>query len=659
MFDKILIANRGEIACRIIRTAKRLGIKTVAVFSEADANALHVTLADEAYLLGSAASKDSYLNIDKIIALAKKTKVAAIHPGYGFLSENADFANAVAKAKLVFIGPTADVIRLMGNKKIAKDVIKKNGIPVLHGFYDEQQSVDNLLLAAQEIGFPIVLKAVAGGGGKGLRLVTEEHDFKSAYNAVKREAKAFFNDDKVLLEKYLLNAKHIEVQIMADHHGNISALFTRDCSIQRRHQKIIEEAPAPTLSANLEQKIMAAATDVARAIQYTNAGTVEFLVAEEHFYFMEMNTRLQVEHPVTEMITHLDLVEWQLRIAAGERLFKNAVEQQGHAIEVRLNAEDPENNFLPSAGTLHYFDYPKAVEFLRVDSGYQTGDTVNIFYDSLIAKFIVWAETRAMAIQRLVRVLDHTLIFGIKSNLSLLKAILQNDNFKNKKFDTHFLQTESISLRSQILGEFLVLSGLLLLVLNQQANHKKCNSDSHSLWLHHDGWRLFSSAELAFHFTHQQQDYVVNIKQGADGYTATIGDQTIKAMPIAFKVIQDNVYQLGAIVDEQYLKPHFYITDAKLEMVVNGQYYSLGILREDILKDSFENLEQILAPMPGTLVALHVDIGQKVSKGEKLLVIEAMKMEHTVYAPKDGIIKTCHYRIGDSIKEGSELIEFE
>lgn len=423
LFKKILVANRGEIACRIIRTAHELDIQVVAVLSEADQNALHVKMADEAHLIGPAASRDSYLNINKIMAIAKLAKVEAIHPGYGFLSENAKFADACEKAGVIFIGPTAKAIALMANKTIAKETVSKAGVPVLPDFFSENQTKEVFLEQAKKIGFPLVLKAVAGGGGKGLRQVHDIAEFDHAYDAVKREAEAYFGDDQLLLEKYLSDARHVEVQILADTFGNVKTLSTRDCSIQRRHQKIIEEAPAPHVSLTLHNKILETAIKVAETIQYTNAGTVEFLLSGNEFYFLEMNTRLQVEHPITEMITGHDVVALQLQIAAGGSIETLSTETNGHAIEVRLNAEDPENNFLPSSGVLEFIQWPKLSEHFRIDRGYEQNDTVNIYYDSLLAKFIAWDKTREGAIQLLKKALFDTTLFGIKTNQPLLEKI--------------------------------------------------------------------------------------------------------------------------------------------------------------------------------------------------------------------------------------------
>ncbi len=657
-----MIANRGEIACRIIRTAKKMGIKTVAVFSEADAGQLHVKAADEAYLIGPAASKDSYLNITKIIEVAKKAKVDAIHPGYGFLSENDQFAKACEEESLIFVGPTSNTINLMANKKIAKDIMKQHGVPTLPGYYDETHEVAAMLAAAKQIGFPVLLKAVAGGGGKGLRMVHDPDEFEHAYFAVRREAKAFFNDDKLLIEKYLGEARHIEVQILADHHGQVTALSTRDCSIQRRHQKLVEEAPAPNLPEALQQEILAAGIKAAEAIHYTNAGTIEFLVEKEFFYFLEMNTRLQVEHPVTEMITGLDLVEWQLRIAAGEK-FDQGFTCKGHAIEVRLNAEDPDQNFLPQAGELRYIqfpvDQPQSSSMTRVDSGYQTGDSLNIYYDSLIAKLIAWGDNRLVAINRLQQLLTKTELLGIKTNLSLLKRIIADESFKQATFTTQFLTKMPLISPAFAFERALAVSGLFMLNQNLFKQPRVNYQDLHSPWLSHDNWRLFSIEPSQFHLNYEQVLHAITLYKEQQAFAIKVDQRVMHCNFLKINSLLPNVYAIEVIIDNYYLKATLSIHESKLELILDGDNYQLELGSEESENEEQDLTSQVLAPMPGTLVALHVNSGQKVAKGDKLLVIEAMKMEHTLYAPKEGVIKKCYYNIGDLIKEGSELMTFE
>jgi 3-methylcrotonyl-CoA carboxylase alpha subunit len=649
LFNKILIANRGEIACRIIRTAQRLGIHTVAVFSEADTQALHVKVADEAYLIGPAASKDSYLNITKIITIAQKANVDAIHPGYGFLSESADFANACERANITFIGPSAQAIALMANKNVAKAKVAEHNIATLPSHFDEEQSPETLLKHAKKIGFPIVLKAVAGGGGKGLRRVDQEQDFLHSYSAVKREANAFFNDDQLLVEKYLTNARHIEVQVLADHFGTMHTLFTRDCSIQRRHQKIVEEAPAPNLDKDDQDKIAQAAITIAKAIQYTNAGTIEFLVEDNAFYFMEMNTRLQVEHPVTEMITGVDIVEWQCRIAAGERLFANAPVESGHAIELRLNAEDPENDFLPSAGQLRYFQIPEQTDVVRIDSGFHQDDFVTIYYDSLLAKIIVWGQTRTQALQHLQQQLQEIEIFGIKTNLPLLKEIINDHQFKHAKFNTHFLQLQKRDLRFEN-PHIIYAMAALFLAQSFQPN-------TASPWQLCDGWRLNFPPRFSFQFLALEGS--VTIEKHHPIFRMNINGCYYDGSIINTVVLAQDIYLLECLIADEYHRVKIFKRHNKLDLILQHQTYSLEIVdnRTDILQQDQE--AQLIAPMPGTLVAVMVNSGQQVAKGDKLLVIEAMKMEHTLYAPRDGKIKLCHFKIGDLVSEGAELLEFE
>ncbi len=655
--SKILIANRGEIACRIIATAKKLGLKTVAVFSQADATALHVRLADEAYLIGPSPPKKSYLNIKQIIAIAKQADAKVIHPGYGFLSENPLFAKACEQENLLYVGPSHETISLMANKNMAKEIMRAHGIPVLADYYDEEQSNERLLKKASEIGFPVVLKAVAGGGGKGLRLVDSIDEFNHALLAVKREAKAFFDDERILVEKYLSNTRHIEVQILADHFNTIHALYTRDCSIQRRHQKIIEEAPAPNISINLQKEITSAAIAIAKTIQYTNAGTIEFLVQQDAFYFLEMNTRLQVEHPVTEMITGIDIVEWQLKIAFGERLFAEQPPCRGHSIEVRLNSEDPEKDFLPSSGELQYFKLPTTSSRVRIDCGYQQGDYLNIYYDSLIAKIIVRSENRLQALRLLQEQLDKTEIFGIKTNLPLLKSIITDAQFIQSQFNTHFLQHITISTPLKTYLTYCLGAVFLICYQQQPSNLSSVITDRHSPWKKHDGWQLFFHPSFSFQF--MPNHCIVSLQQHNDHYQIHIADQSFTCQILTFQLLQQSLYQLELLIDGQHHTTKIFKVGEKLEILFQNQYFSLEVANNNLGQIENQEEEQLIAPMPGTLVALMVNTGQKVIKGDKLLVIEAMKMEHTLYAPRDGIVKSCHYRVGDLIEEGAELLEFE
>ncbi len=652
LFRKILIANRGEIACRIMRTAKRLGISTVAVFSEADKNAMHVKLADEAYLLGPAPSSESYLNTAKIIAIAKACEANAIHPGYGFLSENPAFASACEQAGMIFIGPSADAIALMANKNVAKEKMAEHDIPILPGFYDQSQSLTAFRKHATKIGYPILLKAAAGGGGKGLRLVQEEQELEHAFYAVKREAKAYFNDEQILLEKYLANTRHIEVQIIADSFGNVQHLLTRDCSIQRRHQKIVEEAPAPNIPRELQDKMTATAIKIAEVINYTNAGTIEFLLENDQFYFMEMNTRLQVEHPVTEMITNLDLVEWQIRIAAGEHLFQDAPSFEGHAIEVRLNAEDPDRDFLPSAGKLALLNVPQNFHDVRVDCGYQTNDEINIYYDSLIAKIIVWAKSREQAINKLNIELNNVEIFGVKTNLALLKEIISNAVFKNAQFNTLFLNQTFNKSKQDIPTEIFCLVSIYLSI-KQEGESSRENDP----WNKHDGWRLLKGSVVNFSLT--QHNSLIEVKRLQEKFQIKFDNQTYHCQLLEYQNTNLPIIELGLLISNQQHQAKIFQDKNKIEVIYNNENYALDLVSSTSSQSLHEVDELLIAPMPGTLVAQLVKTGQDVTKGDKLIVIEAMKMEHTLFAPRDGRIKQTHYKIGDLVKEGAELLEFE
>ncbi len=652
LFNKILIANRGEIACRIMRTAKKMGIKTVAIFSEADKHSLAVKMSEEAFLIGGQKSTESYLQIDTIINLAKATNVDAIHPGYGFLSENSHFAEACEAENIVFIGPSAKAIQAMANKNLAKSIMAEHGVPVLPGYYDKNNDLALIQKAAKEIGYPIVLKALAGGGGKGLRVVHSENNFEEAYYAVRREAKAFFNDDQVLVEKYLENARHIEVQILCDHFGHQQYLFTRDCSIQRRHQKIVEEAPATNISGPLQKQLQATAFTAASAINYTNAGTIEFLIENEKFYFLEMNTRLQVEHPVTEMITDLDLVEWQIRIASGEKIFSKPKAASGHAIEIRLNAEDPEHDFLPSSGLLQYFHFADEDKNLRIDSGYREGDNINIFYDSLLAKIIVWKESRQQAIVCLSQALSQTYILGIKTNLTLLKAILNNEDFKLAAFNTNFLQIKKLTNSPTLERSISSIAGLFL--YSKQNMETKNNP-----WQWNDGWRLYGNSFFKIALSYNKIFKTLLIRKQENNFIVQDQDYCFYYQSISLIEQKNNIYQFNFILDNQYFEAMIFESSATLDLIVNGEQYTID--KEIKLHLSFDQGDRVelIAPMPGTLVALLVDSGQKVSKGDKLLVIEAMKMEHALYAPADGTVKQCYYQVGELVKEGDELIQFE
>ena len=636
MFARILIANRGEIACRVIRTARRMGIATVAVFSDADRDALHVRLADEARRIGPPPARESYLNGEAIIAAAKASGAEAIHPGYGFLSENEDFAAACARAGLVFIGPTPAAIAAMGDKAAAKRLMEKAGVPLVPGYHGEAQDEAKLAREAERIGYPLLIKPSAGGGGKGMRVVSSARHFSEALAGAKREAKAAFDDERVLLERYLERPRHIEVQVFGDSHGNLVHLFERDCSVQRRHQKVLEEAPAPRFEKRDE--IGAAAVAAARAIRYTGAGTVEFIVEtpEGHagalggrFYFMEMNTRLQVEHPVTEMITGLDLVELQLRVAAGEPLpFSQAeLRVEGHAIEARIYAEDPAREFLPSTGRLVHLAFPDGV---RIDTGVEAGAEITSWYDPMIAKVIAHGGDRAEALMRLRAALRATQIVGVTANVEFLRRLCESPAFREADLDTHLIERHRETLlapQGALPHEVLEAAAIAELryeerTARQRARH---SGDPHSPWHAVDGWRLNGAARHEFVFVHDGTEHRVAL-----------------SLPAQTRV-----------------NAHCVRDGRNWHVFFDGERWTLA------LADPLANLDldaasgSLAAPMPGRIVKLMVEPGARVAKGQALLILEAMKMEHTLVAPADGTVAALHCAAGEQVLEGVELIRLE
>lgn len=661
MFKKILIANRGEIACRIIKTAHRLGISCVAVFSEADAKAMHVKMADEAICIGPPPSQESYLSASKIIQAALVSKAEAIHPGYGFLAENAQFAEQCIQAGICFIGPPLSAISAMGSKSLAKEIMIKANIPIVPGYHEQNQ--DPLLLQkfATKIGYPVLLKAAAGGGGKGMRIVENEKAFATALDSAKREAKNSFGDDQILIEKYLSKPRHIEVQIFADQHGNTIHLFERDCSIQRRHQKIIEEAPAPHLNPELRQKICETAINAAQAIGYVGAGTIEFLLdSDGSFYFMEMNTRLQVEHPVTEMITQQDLVEWQLRIATGEPLplSQGELKINGHAIEARIYAEDPAHDFLPSIGTIQYLKTPEENSYLRIDSGISQGDEITPFYDPMIAKLILWGDNRQDAVSRLVNALANYEIVGVASNIDFLAKIAANPAFLEANLSTHFIEENSASLfiSEAIPSAALAIATLYLLHLEseQLENFIKNSQDPYSPWNETNNWRLnFSTSRLFNFYSNEEKEVLLSTEENS--YRLQIHNEIIFA-----KNLQINQHTFTAIFNNQKVQADIFYTHKKFFILLNGQRYQFKTIQQHSdLHHITETKSHLTSPMPGKLVALLAKAGDEIEKGEAIAVIEAMKMEHTIHAPNKGIIKEWYFQIGDMVEEGVDLLKFE
>jgi len=663
MFGKILIANRGEIACRIIRTARRLGIRTVAVYSDADAAAPHVAAADEALRIGPAPARESYLNGARIIEAARQTGAEAIHPGYGFLAENPDFAEACAAAGLIFIGPPAEAIRAMGAKHEAKALMERAGVPVVPGYHGTVQDDGTLLAAAKEIGFPVLVKASAGGGGKGMRRVDRADAFAAAVAAARREALSAFGDDRLLIEKYLSRPRHIEVQVFADRHGNAIHLFERDCSVQRRHQKVVEEAPAVGLTPGQRAEIGAAAVAAARAVGYVGAGTVEFVLDESgRFHFIEMNTRLQVEHPVTEMVTGQDLVEWQIRIACGAPLplTQERLVLSGHAIEARLYAEDPARGFLPSMGRLVHFRMPAEGFNLRIDSGVRQGDVVSIHYDSLLAKIIVWDENRPAALRHLRTALASCQVVGVATNLDWLTALAHHPAFAAGAVDTGFVErheAELSGLPTQPSDRALALACLHVLLSRAATAGDAAmrSADPWSPWWSATGWRLNGDAESVLRFRQGTTERTVIAVAQEDGFrlASPEGGQMI----VRGELAADG--ELRADLDGRRLTARVVRQQNEITVFLDGAGVRFELEDPLALAASTEVPPgRLTAPMPGRVVEIMVKPGDAVKRGAALIVLEAMKMEHTIAAPADGAVAAVHYTIGDLVEEGAALLSF-
>ena len=670
MFKKILIANRGEIACRVAATARGMGIRTVAVYSDADANAKHVAACDQAYRLGPPPAKESYLQGDKIIAIARQCGAQAIHPGYGFLSENAGFAEACAQAGLVFIGPPPSAIRAMGLKAESKQLMEKAGVPLTPGYHGGNQDAAFLAQQAGKIGYPVLIKASAGGGGKGMRVVEKAADFAAALASCKREAASSFGNDDVLIEKYLTRPRHIEIQVFADTHGNCVYLFERDCSVQRRHQKVLEEAPAPGMTDKRRAAMGKAAVEAAQAVGYVGAGTVEFIANQDgSFYFMEMNTRLQVEHPVTEEITGLDLVEWQLRVAFGEPLplAQDELAINGHAIEARIYAENPAKNFLPSIGTLHHLSMPPEDGPVRIDSGVREGDAISPYYDPMIAKLICWGETRAVALRALAGALRECEIAGVHTNVEFLIRAVESDAFASADLDTGLIERNHAQLlptNLAIAPEALVAAAFTIASSKAVGGSRSWGipSSGSSPWDICDGWRanLTARRTLALQWgevTHQVHlDYtraglvighagVASLVQGTvDGKKVRL---TWNGASIEARVAQVRETRAGSAHE-------------KLTTFVQGRRFDLEW--HDPLMESETGEEErggLTAPMPGKILAVLTAAGSIVEKGAPLVVMEAMKMEHTIAAPANGRVTAILHAVGDQVAEGAALIAFE
>ena len=681
MFEKILIANRGEIACRIIRTCRRMGIRTVAVFADADARALHIQLADEACCIGKSAPAESYLRIENVLDAAKKHDAQAIHPGYGFLSENAEFARRCSQSGIVFIGPSAEAIEQMGAKDQAKCVMENAGVPVVPGYKGAEQSPEFLHAEAEKIGYPLMIKAVFGGGGKGMRVVRKQTDFPEALESARNEARNAFGDDRVLLECFVSGPRHIEFQIFGDQYGNVIHLFERDCSLQRRHQKIIEESPSPFLDEKLRSKMANAAVAAAKAVKYTGAGTVEFIVGNDRkFFFMEMNTRLQVEHPVTEMITGLDLVEWQLRIAAGEKLplSQKDVKQNGHAIETRIYAENPETGFLPSIGTLQRLALPETFQkiknkednnsqswsSIRIDSGVEQGGEISIHYDPLIAKLVVHADSRKQAIRTMQTALAQSGVLGVETNLGFLQSILQHPYFDAGKMDTLFVDSnlESLLEENQDSVDWVCWGTAIACLLEDYAESETKAQESMepcSPWNSLNNWRTGFQEPHRVQLRNQQgtETEVMIIKENnsfrilneTEGILVTVsrhGD--LLDLSWNTKGLEEFGHHLLVLMDDvQVLTVH-----------ENGRNYFTRLDPLAFEQSLEESDSRLSAPMPGNIIRVLVQAGEKVISGQPLLVMEAMKMEHTINAPADGIVEQVFFQTGDLVQNNAELIKF-
>lgn len=673
--NKILIANRGEIACRIIRSCKRMGISTVAVFSDADQHAMHVGLADEAVHIGGPLPAESYLNGQALIAAAQRAGAQAVHPGYGFLSENSGFALACEQAGLIFIGPPAKAIDLMGSKSAAKLLMDSKGVPTVPGYSGDDQSTSRLHTEAQRVGFPVMIKAVSGGGGRGIRIVERIEDFHAALQSCQREAKAGFADDRVLIERYLPMARHIEVQVFADAHGNVMHLFERDCSTQRRHQKLIEESPAPGLTAAQRQSICEAAVRATSGIDYRGAGTVEFIAETDangrvgEFYFMEMNTRLQVEHPVTEMVTGLDLVEWQIRIARGEpiSLQQSEISARGHAIEVRICAEDASRDFLPATGRLHMLRLPAAIPGeVRVESGVQQGDEITLFYDSMLTKLIVWAADRPAAIARLQMALQECVFSGVGSNVGLHRKILALDDFAQGRLFTGLMgrhwQTLQAVHAPDAAAIALAVAGLLNAERGGQGMAPGISDlfQANDPWALQDDWRLFSSRQRTFDFIYlpksePEQHFLARLNVLA-GQLEVLG----QAQAFRWRRLDCEgslMVQLGGMTVKGQVR-----TDPKGRLNVKTQRddYDFRLADPYAAGESIDSgTGSLRAPMPGLVLSVFCAPGDQVKKDDPLMVLAAMKLEQTISAPRDGVIEEVFFSAQDQVVEGAVLIKFQ
>ena len=688
LIKKLLIANRGEIACRIIKTAKAMGVRTVTLYSDADVNARHVALADESFYLGGSAPADSYLKADLIIDIAKKSGAQAIHPGYGFLSENAEFARKCEQAGIIFVGPTADAIDSMGSKSAAKDIMGAANVPLVPGYHGDAQDDALLVKEANKMGFPLLIKATYGGGGKGMRIVENSAEVLENIHSARREATSSFGNDKLLMERYLRQPRHVEVQVFADNYGNCIYLSDRDCSIQRRHQKVVEEAPAPGLSDALRVEMGEAAVAAAKAIDYRGAGTIEFLLdTDNSFYFMEMNTRLQVEHPVTEMVTGQDLVKWQLMIASGSQLplKQDEVRIHGHSFEVRIYAEDPQNDFLPASGKLNFLREPEQSKFVRIDSGIRENDVISNFYDPMISKLIVWDETRPRALQRMVHSLESYQISGLKHNIEFLANITAHKAFSDANFSTDFIERYGDELigRSPLQSQesasndeqnALALAALYQLCARKVAA-KACAVNSHdpySPWGTVSGFRLNSNSIHQISLLddkHQVQHLEVSemMIAGQSVYQVQIDD---KAYVLKGELIDEMLHAEIAVKDEHDKNSAIKASGHKVKvpvsqveqdftLFINTTSYHYRAIQTELVEEQACLKDNLKAPMNGTIVTHLVNKGDAVTAGQGLMVMEAMKMEYTIESPFDGVVTSFFFEPGELVSDGTILVEVE
>lgn len=666
--NKILIANRGEIACRVVKTAKRLGVRTVAVYSEADVNSLHTKVADEAYCIGPAASQKSYLRGDKILEVAKQTGCQAIHPGYGFLSENVEFAELCQKEGVVFMGPPATAIRDMGIKSTSKAIMAAAGVPIINGYHGDDQSDERLMAEADKIGFPLMIKAVRGGGGKGMRIAETRNDFMSALNSARTESEKAFNDTNMLLERYVRSPRHVEVQVFADHYGNAVYLFERDCSVQRRHQKIIEEAPAPGLSEQLRRELGEAAVRAAKAVGYVGAGTVEFILDKEDlsFHFMEMNTRLQVEHPITEMITDTDLVEWQIKVASGEPLplTQEQIIRRGHAFEARIYAENPRGGFLPGAGPLEHLSTPHPNTQVRVETGVRQGDEVSIHYDPMIAKLVVWGENRTQALDSIVDKLGNFHITGLDTNINFLIDLAKHPSFQTGDVHTGFIDQHFTTLfPPETINDTTITQAATALFLNEMyATLKHSESSKNPFYIEHN-LRMNFDAVRTFKLKFNDKVHTCKIKISDNTYQISINDGSYKTITVDREPHPER-FSVRLGINGHMSKYSAVITPENVTIFDHNGQSKFDLVKPKFLEADGElgfggAASKVTSPMPGLLDKILVKQGDQVKKGEPVAVIIAMKMEHVLKAPRDGVVKSIVGEAGINVAKNQAVVTFE